>query len=483
MKPLDDQQRNLVQMQAAALARLKALEAERRNMRFEDFIKAVAPNYQFFRHTQVLVDALQKVADGEIKRLLVQMPPRHGKSYTTSQLFPAYHAFRFPERWVGITTYGSELSFQFSRMARGFFQEAGGQINPESAAVANWQTRYGGGVWATGVGGPLTGRGCHLGLIDDPLRNNEDADSQTIRDKQRDWYGATFYTRLEPGGALVVVQTRWHLDDLTGWLLEQERAGATQEKWHIICFEAIRTDEDFKVPPGCTLEADWREEGEALCPERYPIDTLENIKRQLGLRFYQALYQQSPTPAEGALFRRSAWGYYDELPERFDRLVSAWDLTFKATASSDYVASVVLGQVDETFYVLDIVNTRLDFPNTVIAIQNQRRNYPKLSAICIEDAANGPAVLATLKRAIGNLVPVKPAGGKLARASSISGYVDAGSVLLPRGGAWVQEWVEHFAAFPVGAHDDLVDALSHAMNYCLHGGSRISGSRGKYQVY
>ena len=264
-----------------------------------DFAIEVNPRYQWFRHCEILADALEKVASGEIRRLMAFMPPRHGKSELVSRIFPAYFLRKHPDRWVGINSYNAELAYTFSRAARANYLRDGRNLKDDAAAVKHWETGKGGGLWATGVGGPATGKGLHLGVIDDPLKNHEEAASSTIRQKQKDWYQSTFYTRLEPDGAIVLCMTRWNEDDLAGWLLnadEQEEI----EPWHIISLPAIYdgpVDGDF--PRECTVEPDWREEGEALCPERFPAERLEKIEAAVGDQQYISLYGQKPGTAVG----------------------------------------------------------------------------------------------------------------------------------------------------------------------------------------
>ncbi|HTE19108.1 MAG TPA: terminase family protein, partial [Armatimonadota bacterium] len=204
------------------LTPFQAEAPEAPKLSFREFVDAVRPRYQWYRHCVVLADALQKVVDGEITRLMVFMPPRHGKSELVSRLFSAYYLYRHPERWVGINSYSAELAYTLSRAAREHYTRSGAGLRGDASAVKHWETGGGGGLWAAGVGGPITGKGFHAGVIDDPLKNAEEAASDTILAKQKEWYNSTFYTREEPGGAIIVVQTRWNEGDLSGWLLAQE---------------------------------------------------------------------------------------------------------------------------------------------------------------------------------------------------------------------------------------------------------------------
>ena len=432
---------------------------------FRDWVSQVEPRYEWYEHNRRLADALQDVADGRCRRLMIFMPPRHGKTLLTSKLFPAYFLQRHPDRHVGVASYSSALAYSISRACRGYFQQGNGQLAADSKSVSQWHTAAGGSLFATGVGGSQTGKGFHLGLVDDPLKNAEQASSQTIKDKQREWWGSTWYTRCEPGGAIVVIQTRWAEDDLSGWLLEQEANDPHPQEWRILSLPAI-AEELPAFPDSCIVEEDWREPGKPLCPQRYDTTELERIRSQLGAYFWNALYQQRPAPLEGALFRRDWWQFYgaDEDP-KCDRLIASWDLSFKGKADSDFVAGVILAQSGVNYYVLDVVCERLDITGTLAAIKRLGQRWQP-QATLVEDAANGPAVIGLLERKVPGLIPVKPEGGKIARAQAIAPIVEAGQVWLPKGAPWLADWHSHFDPFPRGRNDDLVDALSQAINWC-----------------
>ena len=303
---------------------------------------------------------------------------------------------------------------------------------------------------AAGVGGPITGRGAHVAIIDDPVKNSEDASSKTMRDKTYDWYRSTLRTRLAPGGAIVLVMTRWHEDDLAGRLLAEN-----DEQWEVISLAALAEAGD---PLG-------RECGVPLWPNRFPQHELKQIQLDLGSQLWNALYQQRPAPMEGDMLKRYWWKYYDAPPAAFDEVVQSWDMTFKDAATSDFVVGQVWGRVGADKYLLDQVRDRLDFPATVQAVRRLTTKWPQASAVLIEDTANGPAVIATLRREIAGIIPVNPMGGKEARAAAVSPQIEAGNVYLPspiRVG-WVQDFVEECAAFPNGANDDQVDAMTQAL--------------------
>ncbi|MGA1753806.1 MAG: terminase large subunit domain-containing protein, partial [Pontimonas sp.] len=332
------------------------------------FIRQVFPNYKFYKFHATVIEQLQRVLDGECNRLILQVPPRHGKSLLASQLLPAAYLLAHPERFVGISSYSAELAEGFSRKARDYYREAGGLLNPSSQAVNAWGTEGGGGLWAAGVGGAITGRSGHLLIIDDPVKNREDAESPRMMEKLNDWYTSTLYTRLEPHvGAIVVIQTRWSENDMIGQLLENEMnvSEKGRENWTIVDLPALYEDEGDRpiLPPHCETVPDWRTEvGQALCPQRYDVDDLERIREAVGSRDFASLYQQRPAPEGGNMFDPEWWQYYnhDSIMPNFQRVMLAVDATFTATNKSDYVVGIVVGQAGSQFYVLDLVREKLD---------------------------------------------------------------------------------------------------------------------------
>jgi predicted phage terminase large subunit-like protein len=439
------------------------------------FIRRVSPRFEFYRHVDVLVERLQAVADGQIKRLIIQAPPRHGKSQLTSRLFPAYFLRRHPERWVGLASYGAELADSLSREARQFFTEDGGPIDPASRAVNRWGTLDRGGMWAVGVAGAATGKGFHLGVIDDPVKDANQADSAGYKAAMKDWWDAVYSTRLEPGGAMVVIQTRWALDDLTGFLLSKEDEaldrGSEPERWHVIDLAAIALPqaEYTPLPASCTREPDWRQPGEALCPERYPIEQLRKTEGTMATRWWQALYQQQPTVAGGNLFQREWFRYYD--PAQIDqsqivRTLASLDCTFKSTSGSDFVALTIWSQCADGMFLRDVINQRLGFIDTLALLATVWHRW-HFGELLVEDAANGPAVIDTLSReSSGYLIrSVRPLGGKEARANAAAPWYEQGRVWHPTGAGWLQPYEDQLLGFPGAAHDDMVDSTTQVLNY------------------
>jgi predicted phage terminase large subunit-like protein len=405
------------------------------------------------------------VAQGKINRLLIQMPPRHGKSEFASGHFPAWYLGTFPDRRVILASYEHSFAASWGAKARDRFAEWGPHlwrlwVRKDKQAADDWQIAgRAGGMVCAGVGGPITGRGADLLIIDDPVKSAEEADSETYRERAWNWYRATAYTRLEPKGAILLIQTRWHEEDLAGRVLAE--AARSGERWEVINLPALAEEGDVL----------GRTEGEPLWPERYPAQALAGIRQSIGPYWWEALYQQRPSPPEGALFKRDWWRFYfqRDLPKGFDRVLQSWDMAFKETSDSDYVVGQVWGSVGARIYLLDQMRERMDFARTLSAVEALSARWPQAVLKLVEDKANGPAVISALAMRVRGLVPVNPQGGKRSRAQAILPLVAAGNVWLPN--PQEQPWVEGFlaeaSAFPVGAHDDQVDAMSQGLQHFL----------------
>ncbi|MCB2130821.1 MAG: terminase family protein [Rhodobacteraceae bacterium] len=429
---------------------------------FRAFIERINPRYVFYDHVIDLIDALQRVADGEILNLMVFMPPRHGKSELVSRMFTAYLLYTQPEKWVAISSYAAELAYTFSRNARDNYRTAGGAVKEDAGAIKHWETGSGGGLWATGVGGPATGKGFHYGIIDDPVKNAEEAASRIIRNKHWDWWNSTWLTRQEPGAARIVVQTRWHEDDLSGRILDQLEDDP--EPWHVVNMPAIKETDPRSFPECCTVIDDRREAGAALCPPRYDLDALSKIKRK-DPYFWSALYQQNPSPIEGALWQRQ-WFVdtaFDVAPKGLRDVARDWDTAYTDDEKNSATAFVEAGQDAEgTIYVTDLDWRWLETPDAeswMLALGG---------AHYIERKASGKSIAQTLKRRGIAAVEVSVPGGgdKIARTSLAAPMAEAGKVriarhLLPK---LLDDEKQGILKFPNGSHNDLNDALVQAIH-------------------
>lgn len=415
-------------------------------------MKNYSPNW----HHRLLARKLEAVERGEIDRLMVFMPPRHGKSELVSVRFPAWCLGRNPSNRMICSSYSFPLARRFSRQVRDnvltdrfgvMFPEC--QLKSDVRAVDAWETTSGGGLISVGVGGSITGMGGDLIDIDDPIKNQEQAESAVYREKVKDWYRSTLYTRLERGGKVILTLTRWHEDDLAGWLLDEMNQGGDQ--WDVLCLPAVAEEDE-----------QYREAGQALWSDKYNKDQLDKMQRAVGSRVWNALYQQRPAPDSGDIFKREWWRFYDTFP-LCDYYFQSWDMTFKGTDCSDYVVGQVWGVKGTNRYLIDQVRGRMDFVASVQAVRNLSAQYPQAEAKYVEDKANGPAVINALHSEISGIIPVTPNGSKTARAYAVTPQIESGNVYLPRK-KWVDGLIEESTSFPNGAHDDQVDALTQALS-------------------
>jgi predicted phage terminase large subunit-like protein len=412
------------------------------------FAVAIHPDYEIANHHRLIAEKLQELEARKITHLMVFMPPRHGKSMLISELFPAWYMGRHPEHNIIFTSYNQEVAADFGRKVRNMIPEASYQsvfpgvtISDDSSSTKRFHTNGGGAYFAVGAGGALTGRGGDLIIIDDIHKNREEAHSDSVTTAIKQWYGSTLYTRRMQNAVVVLVQTRWSDKDLPKHLLDTEK-----NKWEILDLPAIS------------------DEGKALWPTRFPISTLEEIKKTLGSADFEALYQQRPSPAEGSMIKRHWFKFYRELPKLTEKIQS-WDLTFSDSKNSDFVVGQVWGSVGADKYLIDQIRGRMDFPTSIQAIRQFSYKHPETFTKIIEEKANGAAAIATLKREISGLIPYNPRTSKEARVMAISPEIEAGNVWLPDPSIapWIGDWLQEVCAFPSGKHDDAIDAMTMAL--------------------
>jgi predicted phage terminase large subunit-like protein len=400
------------------------------------------------------------------------LTPTHN-SLLSSRLLPAAYLLQHPERYVAICSYSAELAEGFSREAREFYRNAGGMLDPSNQSVNRWGTEGGGGCWATGIGGSVTGRSASLIIADDTVKGREEADSPRTMEKLWSFYQGSLYTRLEPKhGAIVVVATRWGENDLTGRLLEMEANAPedARENWTIIDWPAISEDPGSRppLPQHCEIIPDWREKpGEALCPQRYDTYDLERIRQAVGAREWSALYQQRPAPIGGNMFDPEWWQYYEsdtELPV-MDRIMLSVDCTFTSNSDSDYVVGTVVGQAGIRFYLIDMYREKTDINGTIAMILRMQNKY-QINGTIIELAASGFAAYQLLHTRIPGVIGYKPNDrSKVARLSGIVPVVEAGNVYIPQHATWLDTFLNEFSLFPAAKNDDICDSMAQAINY------------------
>lgn len=415
-----------------------------------EFIARVSPSHTPIPwHLSRLIDVLESAAQTP-RRVLVSMPPRHGKSETVLSAL-AWATSRWPERLNGYASYAQRFANTQSRKVRRRTQEAGVSLSDDAASVVEWRTPAGGGLVATGIGGPLTGIGIDgLLVIDDPVKGREQAESATIREGTWEWFTDVAYTRLEPGSSCVVVATRWHHEDLIGRL---ERSPG----WEVINLPAVRG------PDG--LPAD---EGEALWPERFPLSALRPLREQVGEYTWASLYQGHPVPRAGILFREPT--RYAE-PDRDAVIVLACDPAGSASTRADYTAAIAIAmREDDDGYRADVLEVLRFQKSTDDAAREleafqQRHGMAKLH---IESSRDGKAIAQALRAINGRLriAEVPPLGDKFVRAQPVIAAWNTGRVRVPERAPWLADFlaeVERFTGVS-DRHDDQVDALAHAWN-------------------
>lgn len=435
-------------------------ELELRRRDYPRWLTGNAPSgYTYtWKYQQYIYSRLERVTGGESKRLMVFIPPRHTKSETVTIRYAAWRIINNPKTRVIIACYSQYLANKFSRAIRRIVRASGVELSSERRAVNEWETTHGGGLRAAGVGAGVTGTGADLIIIDDPIKSRKEANSATYRENLKDWYTNDLYTRQEPGCAVIVIQTRWHEDDLSGWLIEESKHGG--EAWEVVSLPALAEEND---PLG-------RKVGEALCPERYDETALARIKQTLKNDFW-ALFQQRPQSAEGNIFKLDWLRYATDLPP-FVNVVQAWDTAMKAGQHNDYSACATVGvTVDGAVYVLNVYRAHLETPDLLRQMRRLADEYNP-TVILIEDKASGTGAFQTLKRQTAlPLVPQPAEGDKEERARLISPYFEGGKVLLCRG-AWNVDFTEELTAFPSSANDDMVDALTYALMRAFNRTSR-----------
>lgn len=425
-----------------------------------------------------LIDgALVDAAEGRCDRLMISVPPQEGKSVRISRRFPEFLLARNPGLRIAIVSYAHGVARRHGRAIRddiAAHPELGLTVNPSSSAAHDWELDgHQGGVYCTGIAGSLTSRPVDVLIIDDPYKNGEQADSLAWTETVRDFWTEVAVPRLGPGAIVIIVQTRWRADDLTGWLQTHDDSS----RWRSI---NIPAQADHNPDHGET-DLLGRRPGEYLVSARgRTVEQWEQRKVEVGSRVWNALFQGRPSPAEGNIFQRDWWGYYHqpqwvEHPNgarevlSCDEVLTSWDMTFKDTAGTDYVCGQVWGRRGNRVYLLDQVHRRMTFVDTCQAVRELAAKWPQSAAKLVEDKANGSAVINFLSRTIPGMVAVEPDGSKTARAAAVSPFVEAGNVFLPAPelAPWVADLVDEAAGFPNAAHDDRVDAMSQALNRLL----------------
>lgn len=445
----------------------------------------------------------QAVADGKSPRLMLLMPPRHGKSELASIRFPAWHLGQHPHHELINVGYNLDLPMGFSRKVREIFRDPiyqnvfpDARLDPDSQSVEKWNTTAGGGFTAAGRGGGITGKGAHILIVDDPIKDQEEADSVLVRDKLWDWYQSTAYTRLAPGGGVLVIQTWWNDDDLAGRLQQQMALiGKDDSPEGIDDFEIIKypaLSEQFEYRDNETLEITrfaeeqppselqlLRPKDFCLHEDRYPTPALKRIRANLQPRIWSALYQQNPVPDEGMYFKKDYFRYVHALPSTHgQRIYTAWDFAIGEKQQNDWtVGATVLQDETDTLYVLEIHRMKGDSFQIVEAMLDVAERWGTGAnsgyLIGAEDGQIWRAIEPMLKNRMAErrqfppYEVLRPLTDKLARARPLQGRMQQNRVIFPEHAHWRGQAEQELLRFPAGAHDDVVDALAWVVQLCI----------------
>lgn len=454
-----------LQQRLPSLGQIRAEWARRSLLRFTQHTHAEYKTGWF--HREVAGELDKFLADVQAKRsprLILTAPPQHGKSELVSRRFPAYAYGHNPNLRIIATSYADNLANRFSQDVQRIVDSPKyheifpdtrivGEFAKAGSATRNirlWEiVGRRGSYLSAGVGSGITGNPADILLVDDPIKDEEEARSETIRENVWNWLTTVAMTRVQEGGGIAVMMTRWHEDDPVGRLTAR-----FPERWKVLNFPALAEhDEPF------------RKIGEPLSVERFSLPTLLDLKTAVGPYGWSALYQQHPTPLEGGIIKRDWIKFYIQLPASFDEVIQSWDMAFKDTKTADFVAGHVWARKGADYYLLDREHGRMDCPASMKAVRRVSEHWPEATAKYIEDKANGPAVISLMRHELNGMIPVEPEGGKDSRMYAVSPLFAAGNVHVPHPDLkpWVNDVIAEWTAFPNAAHDDDCDAMSQAL--------------------
>ena len=447
-----------------------AEEKEQARDGFMPFIKRVWPAFIEGRHHKIMADAFERVVNGDLKRLIINMPPRHTKSEFASYLLPAWFLGQYPEKKIIQTAHTAELSVGFGRKVRNLVDSEDYKdifpalaLRADSKAAGRWSTSKSGEYFAIGVGGAVTGKGADLLIIDDPHSEQEGQSADpAVFDKVYDWYTSGPRQRLQPGGAIIIVMTRWHKRDLTGKIIKTSVQREGMDDWEVIEFPAIMPS------------------GNALWPEFWSLQELEALRSELPAPKWNAQYQQDPSSEEGALVKREWWQKWEHKePPACEFIIQSWDTAFLKTQRADYSACTTWGvfykpddngTTQPNIILLDAYKERLEFPELKKQAMEMYKEFEPDACIVEAKAAGTPLIfeLRAMGIPVGEYTPSR-GNDKISRVNAVSDLFASGIVWCPET-RFAEEVIEEFAAFPAGEHDDLVDSSTQALLRFRQGG-------------
>lgn len=452
---------------------------------FGKYLAYTSPAYKWSRFSEEVTAALDKfvadVLEGKRPILVFKAPPQHGKSELVSRKLPAYLMDKFPDWRICAASYSSGLASGMAQdVRRNLVNPYHQKLFPPPETKRLYSTNRTlefnspngeGSYIGDGIGGGFTGRPSDIFIIDDPIKNSEEALSPTTKESHWNWYQSTMTTRMSENSGQIIMATSWAEDDLIG-RISTEFAG--NPRLTILSFPAINASDEAGYNPDLP-------EG-PLVPQLHSLPKLLETKALLSEYWWAAIYQQVPKALGGNVFKEKGIQYYlpKDLPAKFDKVINSWDCTFKDTDGTDFVVGQVWAKAGPNVYLLHQVRERMSFTRTVQEVELMAKAWPNTREILIEDKANGPAVIDTLKKTIAGIIPIEPDGSKLARAHAVTSYWEAMNVFIPDVSIapWIKAFVGELTGFPAAAHDDQVDALSQALRrlYPVFSGLKISAS-------
>lgn len=441
----------------------RLLQAELARRKLSAFISYTNKDYVHSGFSLAVCEALDQFLDdarqGKRPILVLQAPPQHGKSEIVSRRLPAYIFGRWPDARIAACSYAKDLAVDMNRdvqriMMSDEYREAFPDVwlNPKRVVTLEGQalrnsdrfdiTGHKGYYVCTGVKGPLTGKSVDIGIIDDPIKNAEEARSGTVKRAIKNWYDTVFLTRMSKTSGQIIMATAWAVDDLSALVMESNPNARSLK------FKAIQDD------------------GTALVPSLHSVEKLLQLKSIMPPSYWAALYDSSPVIEGGNIFQTD-WikTYKDAEIPVFDEIIQSWDMTFKDTAGSDLVCGQIWGRRRASYYLLDQILARMSFTASLEAVLAFRARWPEATGILIEDKANGPAIIDALKGKVPGVIPIEPDGSKIARAFAVTPLWQAGNVFIPANAPWRPDFDKEMISFPNAAHDDQVDAMTQALRY------------------
>lgn len=441
------------------------------------FCQHMQPDYKVGKHHRILANLLMQIAEGKKDRVCVNIPPRHGKSQLVSIYFPAWFIGKFPNKKVMMVSHTTDLAVDFGRKVRNIVDsEAYKQIFPtvqlasDSKSAGRWNTNVGGEYYACGIGSSIAGRGADLLLVDDPHSEQDVINGNfEVFEKAYEWFTYGARTRLMPGGRVAIIQTRWHLDDLTGRVVKDMAMNEGSDQYEVVEFPAIIETEDKRT--GATIQ-------KALWPEFYDLPALLRTKASMPLFQWNAQYQQNPTSEEASVVKREWWKTWEkEDPPPCEYIIMSLDSAAETHTRADFTALTTWGvfnNEEEGAYHIILLNSikkRVEFPELKHLVQEEYDEWEPDSFI-VEKKSSGVALYQEMRRMgvpVQEFTPHRGSGDKLARLNSVADIVASGLVWVPQS-RWAEELVEEVAAFPFGSHDDLVDSTVMALMRFRQGG-------------